>query len=300
MTARPRALGLLAAASLAWTGCAPPAPPSGGAPVVVATIFPVADLLARIAGDAVTVETLLPPRASLHTWEATPGQIRTLSQARGYVTVGGGLDGWLEGLGADAPDLATLRLTEGLVLRRADHGDAGPDSGDPHVWLDPILVRDDLVPRMTAFLEKLVPAEADAIRERGRQLSDSLTALDGEIRSGLDGLRQRGFIATHEAWGYFAERYNLRELGNLYEAPGHEPSARGLARLVDAARSAGLGSVLSEPQLSETAAWALAGELGAGVDTVDPLGGPGVPEREDYFQLMRFNARAFARALGDT
>ena len=286
--------------ALGLGACAPVDVPRGDVPVVVVSIFPVADLAARVAGDALRVETLLPPRASLHTWEATPGQIRTLRHAAGYVTVGGGLDGWLEGLGEDTPGLRTLRLTDGLTLRRSRHAHEGDETGDPHVWLDPILVRDELLPRLTSFLAALVPeAQAAAVRARGAAMADSLTALDAEIRGRLAGLPRRGFIATHEAWTYFAERYDLHDLGSLYEGPGHEPSAKGLARLVDAARATGLRAVLTEPQLAETAARALADEVGAEVVLVDPLGGPGLPDREGYFDLMRFNARAFARALGN-
>jgi zinc transport system substrate-binding protein len=281
--------------------CAPPTPPEGSVPLVVVTIFPMADLASAVAGDALAVETLLPPRASLHTWEAMPAQIRALSHAAGYVTVGGGLDGWLEGLGADRGDLATLRLTDGMTLSRGEHAHEREGEGDPHVWLDPILVRDALLPRLTDFLAGLVPADqAAGIRTRAAAVADSLTALDAEIRATLTTVPRRGFIATHEAWTYFARRYDLEDLGSLYEGPGHEPSARGLARLVDAARATGLGAVLTEPQLAETAARALADEVGADVVVVDPLGGRGVPDREGYFQLMRFNARAFSRALGRT
>lgn len=299
--------GLAAAflATAALGGCVRPTPDEGP-PLVVVTIFPVADLATRVGGDAVRVETLLPPRASLHTWEATPGQIRSLSRARGYVTVGGGLDAWLEGMGADTPGLHTLRLTDGMELLRSDHGhDHGPDdphdhagSGDPHVWLDPLLVRDEMLPRITDLLAALAPDEAATIRARGRAVADSLTTLDGEIRALLADRRTDAFIATHDAWSYFARRYGLEPLGNLYESPGHEPSAKGLARLMDAARARGLRGVLSEPQLSESAARALAAEVGAQVILVDPLGGPGMDGREGYLELMRFNARAFAAALG--
>jgi len=279
--------------------CAPAESPGDGTPTVVVSIFPVADLAARVAGDALRVETLLPPRASIHTWEATPGQIRSLHRAAGYVTVGGGLDGWLEGLGEDTRGLATLRLTDAMTLRRGGHAEKGGETGDPHVWLDPILVRDRVLPRLTDFLVGLArPEDAGALRARSDAVADALTALDAEIRAELGPFPQRGFIATHEAWSYFAERYDLHDLGSLYEGPGHEPSAQGLARLVDAARDSGLGAVLTEPQLAETAARALADEVGARVVPVDPLGGPGLPGREGYFELMRFNARAFARALG--
>lgn len=295
------ALGL--ALSLGGTGCAPGDRGDESVPVVVATIFPVADLTARVAGESARVETLLPPRASIHTWEATPGQIRSLARAAGYVTVGGGLDGWLETLAEDHENLRVLRLSDGVALLEADHGHEGhalaegDGTGDPHIWLDPLLVRDELLPRITALLVALLPGDAAGLEARSAALADSLTAMDGEIRTLLAGTAQRSFLSTHEAWSYFARRYGLVSLGSLYESPGHEPSARGLAGLVDAARAAGLTAVLTEPQMAETAARALAGEVGARVVVVDPLGGPGLEGRGSYLDLMRFNAHAFARAL---
>lgn len=275
------------------------APRGDGPPLVVVTIHPIADLVARVAGDAVHVETLLPPRASVHTWAATPGQIRALSQAAGFVTVGGGLDAWLNDLGGGFPEVARLRITDGIELRGTAHEhEGGAATGDPHVWLDPLLVRDAILPRLTDFLLGVAPDEEDGIRARARALTDSLTALDAEIRRTLARAPRRSFVATHDAWSYFARRYGLRSLGSLYESPGHEPSARSLASLVDAARAAGVDAVLAEPQMAETAARALAGELAVAVVVVDPLGGTGIEGREGYLDLMRYDARAFARAMG--
>lgn len=298
MGARPLARRLAILACTALAGCARPAADQGR-PLVVATIFPVADLIARVGGDAVRVETLLPPQASAHTWEATPAQVQSVSHARAYVTVGGGLDGWLEDFGADVSALRTLRLTDGMTLLRSDGSRTGEEkSGDPHVWLDPVLVRDEMLPRIAALIVELVPARRDELLARAAAMADSLTSLDGEIRRLLARRTTSGYVATHDAWAYFAGRYGLEAIGNLYEGPGHEPSARQLARIVDAARTSGLRTVLSEPQLSETAARALAAELDADVVLVDPLGGAGITGRESYLDLMRFNAHAFARALG--
>jgi len=285
---------VLAAAAVA---CSPsPGQRQDPTPLIVVTIFPVADLVARVAGGEFVVRTLLPPRASPATWEVSPGQLRLVEGAAGFVMVGGGLDGWLDEMGGLGDATRLLRLTDGMSLRRADdaHGEAG--SGDPHVWLDPILVRDVLLPQIVDFV---IPMSRDtaAVRRRGRTLSDSLTTLDEEIRETLSGAERRSFIATHDAWSYFAERYGLVSLGSLYERPGHEPSARALGQLVEAARRAGLRAVMAEPQLADTAARALASEMGARVVPVDPLGGPNLEDRTDYMSLMRYNARACARAL---
>lgn len=299
---RTRAPRLAALLAVVAAGCGPAGPPtSSEGPELVATVFPVADLLARVAGPEVSVATLLPPRASPATWEATPGQIRALGGARGVVSVGAGLDGWVDGL-VPGDGVRVLRLTDGMDLLHGGH-DHGPgagadDGGDPHVWLDPLLVRDEILPRLTAFVGALYPDSAVAVARRASALADSLTALDGEIRATLAEAGGRDFVSTHDAWGYFARAYGLESAGSVYERPGHEPSARGLAALVRRARDAGIPSVLTEPQLAATAARALADELGAGVVVVDPLGGPGLEGRDGYLELMRFNARAFREGLG--
>jgi zinc transport system substrate-binding protein len=215
----------------------------------------------------------------------------------GYVTVGGGLDDWLEDA-ADGPgSLLHLRIVDGPELAAMGTTDHEHGSGNPHVWLDPILVRDHVLPRVADFLTEILPSDRRAIMDRASAWTDSMTALDGEIRDLLVGSHERRFIATHDAWSHFAARYRLQSLGSLYERPGHEPSARGLADLIEGARGAGITTVLTEPQLATTAARAIAAELGAEIGVVDPLGGPGLQGRERYCDLMRFNARSFAAAL---
>src|SRR5512140_3951769 len=107
---------------------------------VVATIFPIADLVRQIGGDAVDVITLLPPGASPHTFEPTPAQMREVAGARLFVRVGAGLDTWTEKLlAARSPGLTVLTLTDGVpLLSLTDaHSDGTPaGGGDPHIWLD--------------------------------------------------------------------------------------------------------------------------------------------------------------------
>jgi zinc transport system substrate-binding protein len=280
------------------TACSSSGGPETAEPLVVVTIFPVADLVASVGARAIRVETLLPPGASPATWEATPRQLRAMASAEGTVTVGGGLDGWVEDLSEVGKAPHRLRITQGVALRDVAHGHGEPQTGDPHIWLDPVLVRDTVLPRIVDFLAEIAPSEASAMRYRASLLADSLTVLDQEIRDLLSEATRREFVATHDAWAYFCDRYELESLGSLYERPGHEPSARGLADLIEAARGANLTAVLTEPQLAATAARALAQELGAEIVVVDPLGGPGLEGREGYMDMMRFNARSFARALG--
>ncbi|MBI4539444.1 MAG: zinc ABC transporter substrate-binding protein [Gemmatimonadetes bacterium] len=262
----------------------------------MASIFPIADIAAALGGPAAHVDVLLPPGASPETFEPTPDVVRKLAAARLFITVGGGLDTWTRGL-VEAADsgVEVLTLSEGIELRREG---AGAGTGNPHVWLDPVLVRDRLLPRIAEALERLAPGAAQGIRQRASAYGDSLSALDAEIRTLLEPLASRAFVAAHPAWVYFAERYRLRQLAAIRPAPGQEPSPRHLAALVDSARALAVHVVFAEPQTPSAEAAALADEIGAQVRILDPLGGPGTPDRDSYLALLRYNARELAAALG--
>jgi zinc transport system substrate-binding protein len=257
-------------------------------PVVAATIFPIGDIARAIAGSVADVVVILPAGASPATFEPAPDVVRRLAGARVIAAVGAGADNWASDL-AHALGAPLLTITDGMTLKYGNN---------PHVWLDPILVRDAILPQLTDALIRVAPEAEAPLRARAAEYRASLTALDQEIRATLSAVDARAFVATHPAWPYFAERYELQQVGVLYPAPGRELSPRELAALVDQSRRAGVQAVFTEPQLGETGAKALADELHARIGVLDPLGGPMVADRNSYDALLRFNARALARTLG--
>jgi ABC-type Zn uptake system ZnuABC Zn-binding protein ZnuA len=273
---------------------------------VVATIEPLAMLVREIGGDRVEVAVLVPPGASPHTFEPQPSDVAALARAVLLVEAGAGLDGWVRTLAAaatPAPPRATVADAPGLGLLAASEAHAEAEAAaatphvDPHVWLDPIRVRDAVVPALLAALVSADPAGRAGHEERARAFQTRLGELDADVRRTLAGRGTR-FVAFHAAWRYFAARYGLEEIGVVEEAPGEEPAPRALAALVTRARAADVPAILVEPQLSPRVAQVLAAEFGATTVLVDPNGDPTDPERSSYAALMRFNARAFARALG--
>lgn len=277
-----------------------------GSLTVAATLHPIASLVRAVGGEHVTVSTLLPPGSHPDTFDPTPRMAGRLAGADLVIRVGGALDAWLEARGS----ATHVVLTEGMSLRGTDDHDHAPatrtgarttrPTGNPHVWLDPILVRDTLLPVIVDALVRHAPGAEHDFRRRAAAFADSLTALDTEIRDLLADAPLRVFISAHPAWVYFADRYGLEEIGAIHPSPGAELGARELAGLVNRARARGGAAVIAEPQLGRAGVDALARELGVRVEVADPVGGAGIEGRGDYLSLMRYNARAFARALGAT
>jgi len=261
---------------------------AAGAEGAVATIAPIADLVREVGGPAVSVTTLLPPGASPHTYEPTPAAARALAAARAVFLVGAGLDAWAARLVAAAapPGAVVVDLSAGVEL---------VDGGNPHYWLDP-RVAAALVDRIEAALARALPAERAGLAARAAALRGRLGALDAELADAIAALPTRRLVTFHGSWPYLARRYGLEVVGVIETAPGREPGPRHLAGIVARIRALGVPAVFAEPQLSPRAAEEIAREAGVRVLVLDPLGG--VPGREGYEELMRFNLRSLEEGLG--
>ena len=314
---------LIGCIGLLLGGWASPAPAQRY--VAIASIFPVADLAQQVGGERWEVLTLIPAGASAHTYEPTPEQVRQLSQARVFFRIGLGLEFWLEKLvqAAKNPTLSIIDLSEGVETlptpselqpqaAEDDHPGHAYRSSQPakelspevhtheppdaHYWLDPLRMQ-RVVEHMGEVFADLDAGHAPDYHERAERVRQALDKLHQEIRQRTQGLPHRRFIAMHSAWTYFAPRYNLEQVAVIEPFPGREPSPRYLAELAKLMQKEGVNAVVIEPQLSPTAAQALARETGAKVGLLDPTGGQGLAGRDSYIALMRYNAAELIKLL---
>jgi len=273
---------------------------TGAALPVITSLLPLAWLVDEAGGDRVSASALLTAGDDPHGFTPRPSHVQRLASARLLVMVGG-LDDWARRLLPDsktAPALLVLGELPGLPSpaghpRLEAHADR-----DPHLWLDPLLVRDHVLPALVDALVSLDPDGAAYYQARGQALAHELGQLDEQIRDTLNAAHCRYYLAWHDAWSWFAGRYDLEELGIVEHSPGAGASARQLAALVESARRHSVPAILVQPRAGRRNAVTLAKEFSATVVTADPLGDPRDPSRGDYFALMRALAGAFASACG--
>lgn len=280
-------LGLLLLPAVLAAGCAGDA---GKEPVIGASIPPVASLTAFVAGDRLPVLSLMPPGRSPHDFEPTPAQMGRLGDAVLFVRTGTSVDDWMRrvGEGVGGADAAHLTLLS-----------AAPDENpDPHLWLDLDTV-EAFIPRLAETLAGIDPGGADGYRARATAFLDSLRAFDQNARERLAPAREVPFALLHSAFLDFTRRYDLRCVAVLERHPEGEVSPRHLGEVLESLRESGARVVFAEPQLSGKLAEAMAGDISGRVSELDPLGGSGVPGRETYMDLLRWNLDRLVEQLDE-
>jgi zinc transport system substrate-binding protein len=247
--------------------------------------MPQVEFVENVGGDRVNVTVMVPQNGNPHTYEPKPGQMRALSGAKIYAKVGSGIEfelGWMDKLAAANQKMLVVDCSKDvkLIEMTVEDTDEGESHGamDPHIWMSPLNAQ-IMVKNICDGLAQVDP-DSRVYYERNRDLYlQKLTQLDEDIRGGLLGVKNRKFLVYHPAFGYFANEYNLTMLA--IEEQGKEPTAAGIARLIQKAKENNIKVVFALPQFNPQNARVIADAIGGKVVFIDDLA-------RNYISNMRF------------
>lgn len=150
-----------------------------------------------------------------------------------------------------------------------------------------------------AFI-KTDPKNSDYYRANTAALEQELDALDAQISKELAPAKNKVFITSHSAFGYFAKRYGLTQIAIAGLSPDIEPSPAKIAEIVGVARENKVKYIFFEtlvsPKLSET----IANEAGAQTLVLNPIEGLSeaqIKQGENYLTIMQDNVKNLKLAL---
>ena len=268
---------------------------------VVASFSILADLVAEVGGEHVSVHALVGPDEDAHGFQPRPSDARRIGAATLVVANGLGFDSWIERLARSAGhQRPVLVASRGIHELRNDHGSAHDhDHGhkhahgvDPHAWQD---VANTIV-YVRNIAEGLSAADPDAAasyRANAERYVAELQALDAEIRAALAALpaERRKLITSHDAFAYFGRAYDVRFLAAQGVATEAEPSAKGIARLIRQIRAEKVPAAFLENVTDQRLVERIRSESGARLggtlysDALSAADGPA----PSYVAMMRHN-----------
>ncbi len=257
---------------------------------ITVSILPQEYFVEKIGGDRVKVNVMVEPGSEPHGYEPKPQQLKALSEAEAYVSVGIEFEqAWMDKFKSVNPNMTIIDSAQGIEKIEMDghhhhheedshshdhdHNVQADDAHaeetlDPHIWLSPQLVKVQ-AQNIYQGLVKLDPENEADYQANLQNLITEVDQLDQQIRQNLEGIQNRKFIVFHPSWGYFARDYNLEQIP--MEVGGQEPSASELGELVKEAKEEEIKVIFAQYEFSSKEAETLAKEINGEVIFIDPL-----------------------------
>ena len=264
---------------------------------MAATTPQVADLARNVGGDRVDVRTIVPASADPHDYEPRPSDVAAIADAGVVLRSGGDLDEWLgeltDNAGGDAQTASLIDSVETID---------GEGETDPHWWQDPRNAA-RAVRTIERQLEEADPEGRERYRQNADRYAARLRALDAGIARcvGRVPAAKRKIVTTHDALGYFADRYGIEVVGAVIPSLSTQAqaSAGDVQRLVEQIRAEGVEAIFPESAVSAKLEEAIARESGAAIGDslyADSLGPEGT-EAATYLGATAANARALVEGM---
>lgn len=290
---------LLVSAPQAW---------AAGEVKAVATFSILGDLVRQVGGDRVEVTVLVGAGGDTHVFQPSPSQAKSVAQAGVLFSNGLGYEPWMDRLvRASGFKGRRVVVSQGVKPLKSSPPEAkgGHDRHDhaevdPHAWQH--------VSNVKIYIKNIAAALCDVdlrgcntYRQNERFYAVELDRLDAEIRNAWSRvpLTERKVITSHDAFGYYAQAYQVRFLAAQGINTSAEALPQNVAKLVRQIKTEKIKALfienISNPRLMEQ----IGRETGlqpAGALFSDSLSGAN-GDAPDYLALMRHNTRVLLQAI---
>lgn len=271
---------------------------------VIASFSILGDLVRNVGGERVQVGILVGPNGNAHVYAPSPGDAKSVADAKLVFVNGLGFEGWLERLVKASGTKAPIIVATKGIKPRERAGDRGHDHdhgpADPHAWQS-VANAKVYVANIRDALVSADPAGKAAYEANATAYLDKLDALDNDVKAAVAAIPadRRKVISTHDAFGYFQQAYGVEFIAPQGVSTEAEPSARDVARIITQVKKQKIPAVFLENITDARLMQRIAQESGARIGGKlysDAL----TDEKGDaptYIELMRHNIKTLSAAL---
>jgi zinc transport system substrate-binding protein len=265
----------------------------------IVSFYPLYEFTKQVGQDKVNVSLLIPPGIEPHDWEPTVNDLQKMHEADLIVINGIGFESWADDIDTVNSDVIIVDTSKGISIIDGDMIKANSDLhdhsvGDPHIWLNPVMVKTQ-VQNIVDALISIDPDNEKFYIQNAKSYQDKLDALDAKIKDELSSCN-KDFIAFHNAFSYFAVEYGLNQhsIVNSNE-PNIGPTLKTLEAVINLAQTFDIDVVFTEETVDTRTSQVIANEIGARVLVLSPI--ETIGDDSDYFLKMENNLSNLKEAL---
>ena len=190
-----------------------------------------------------------------------------------------------------------------LMESEEGHGhDHDHDHGafDPHVWLDPVLAKQQVL-NIRDALAQADPDNAETYQDNAAAYAAQLDELHSEYAAALDNCQRDTIVTFHVAFAYLVDRYGFTSVSLTGISAEGEVSTADIIELVEYVNDNDVTHILAEEIRDKRNIEVIATETGTEVLVLSPIEGISADEFESevtYLEKMRTNLAVLETALG--
>lgn len=235
---------------------------------IVTTLFPQYDFTRQIVGDKANVTLLLQPGIEAHSFDPSPSDVVDINECDLFIYTGEYMETWANDiLSSLESDVSVLNVSEGILMSAVEEEHEHEEDVheyDPHIWTSP----KNAIKMVENILDTLVemdPENKDYYTENANLYLAELKQLDTNIREVVEKADIKTiFFGGKFAMYYFAQEYGLDYIAAFDSCTSEtEPSAKLVARIVDAVKEQNAPVVYYEELSNHKAADTICTETGA-------------------------------------
>lgn len=243
-----------------------------------------------VGGDKVDISTIIPAGTEPHDFEPKAQDLVALNSAQVFVYNGLGMEAWAE-------DAISAAGNEGLIVVNASDGvtpitntdeEEISEHGqyDPHIWLSLKYAQTEVTNIKDALI-KADPENEDYYVSNCADYIAKLENLYNEYSEKFTAVEEKSFVTGHAAFGYLCRDFGLSQKSVEDVFAEGEPTAMQLTELVEFCKASNVKTIFAEEMASPEVSEALAGEVGAKVDTIYTI--ESADDDMSYLERMEYN-----------
>ena len=263
---------------------------------ILATTTVVGDVAKHLIGDEIEVDVLMGPGVDPHGYTPTARDVDRILESDLVLVSGLHLEGKMGEVfqGLERKGVGVYALTDGISREKLL--EEAPGVYDPHVWWDPVLWADTILP-LSEYLGEQFPEFRDLIYKRGEMYREEILNLDAENREKIETIpkERRVLVTAHDAFSYFARAYGFEVWSIQGLNTNDEAGAGKMDSLAASLAEREIPAIFAEKGLSVKSGYGYEAKIGGHLNS-DSLGEDGSGE-ENYVGAVRGNVERVVVSL---
>ena len=250
---------------------------------IISSFNPLHEFSQNVGGEKVDAILLVPVGVEPHDWEPTIKDVQRMQKSDLIIINGIGFENWVNNLEETGYSGEIVDTSNGILIK---------NSGDPHIWLNPLYAKIQVQNIALAFANA-DPENEEFYHTNAAKYNEKLDLLDLKIRNELSGCRS-DFVAFHDAFSYFADEYNLNQHTVVSSNLHGEATAKTLENVISTAKELNIKVIFSEEHVNTRTSEIIANEINGKVLVLSPLE---ILSDETYISKMTDNLNNLKEAL---